>query len=369
MKIVRSKRPAASGRKLTVYFYHTQDTRQIFTDWSRGVFPAHLLYGATHLPEFGQDVIYHWYGPQPPQRRWLLTLLTPFRILLCPHRFDVLYATSFRGLELVILLRALRLFRRPIVLWHHQPVVKAKSPFREFFARIFYKGIDRMFFFSQPIVDDSLRSGKADSSRMQVVPWGADLDFYDGIVRATAHERTHRFVSTGKEQRDMPTLIHAFASVPSDLDIYVSPSNGGVNYADILGQEQIPDNVHVHVIRGFLIRELAQVVSRSGCVVICCRRTNYTVGLTTLVEALALGLPIVCTRNITFPFDCDVEGVGITVDYDDRAGWERALRWIVEHPAEAGEMGRRARRLAEERFNIRHTASIVSQALFDITGE
>ena len=366
MKLIRSKQTPSGGRPLTVYFYHTQDTRQIFTDWSAGVFPAHLLYGATHLPEFGADVIYHWYGPQPPHRRWLLTLLTPLRILLCPRRFDVLYATSFRGLELVVLLRALHLFPRPVVLWHHQPVVKSKGRLRECLSRLFYRGIDRMFFFSEPIVADSLRSGKARRGRMQVVPWGPDLDFYDGILRETLAARTLRFISTGKEERDMPTLIRAFAAVPSDLDIYVSPSNGAVNYTEVLGQEQIPANVHVHVIRGFLIRQLATSVSRAGCVVICCRRTNYTVGLTTLVEALALGLPVVCTRNVTFPFDCDAEGVGITVDYGDQAGWERALRWIVDHPDQAREMGRRARRLAEERFNVRNTARIVAQALRDV---
>ena len=70
-----------------------------------------------------------------------------------------------------------------------------------------------------------------------------------------------------------------------------------------------------------------------------------------MVEALALGKPIICSRNPQIPIDFDKEGCGISVDYYDTQGWENAITYIYTHPKEAAEMGKRARKLAEERFN------------------
>ena len=74
---------------------------------------------------------------------------------------------------------------------------------------------------------------------------------------------------------------------------------------------------------------LATEVCRSRFVVICCQDFPYTVGLTTLVEAFALGLPVVCTRNPKFEMDIEKEGVGIYVDYNDVEGWKQAITYTL----------------------------------------
>ena len=155
---------------MKVYFYHTQDTERILNEWKEGLYPGHLLYGATHLPKYGVEVIPHLYKPFY-DHRLKLTLLTAWRILTCGKKYDALYATSFRGIEGLIFLRALGLYRKPIVIWHHQPIVEAKGWLRERVSRLFYRGIDHMFFFSQQLVDESLKATKAQKERMQVVPW------------------------------------------------------------------------------------------------------------------------------------------------------------------------------------------------------
>ena len=65
----------------------------------------------------------------------------------------------------------------------------------------------------------------------------------------------------------------------------------------------------------------------------------YTVGLTTLVEAFALGIPVICSRNPNFEMDIDKEEIGITVAYDDVEGWINAIHRIADHPEEAQKMG------------------------------
>lgn len=351
---------------MKVYFYHTQDLALVYRQWQEGRFPGHLLYGATHLERYGIDTVMHFYKPDYIHRV-KLTFQTAWRVLTCRQKYDVLYATSFRGIELIVLLRALHLFRKPVVIWHHQPIVKSGSCLREFFARFFYRGIDHMFFFSDRLMQESLKSRKAKAGNMQMVHWGADLDFYDRLMNETGTERRRSgFISTGKERRDMPTLVKAFGRTDERLDIYISRNACGDDYSRIFGGLSVAPNIKVNFVNSLIPYELAQKVCRAQCVVICCKETNYTVGLTTLVEAFALGIPVICSRNLTFAMDIDACGVGITVPYYDSDAWEKAIKYIASHPEEAAEMGRRGRMLAENLFNLENCTREVAEKLKEI---
>lgn len=351
---------------MKVYFYHTQDIAHIRKRMEAGEFPAHFLYGATGLPANGIEVV--WHRSRPGLPRWRMMLRNAWLILTSRERFDAVYATHYRGLELIVLLRALRLFRRPVVIWHHQPVITSSGFLRERFGRLFYRGFDRMIFFSQKLIDDSLLSPKARPERLVLGHWGADLRFYDRVMAAGTHERTG-FISTGKELRDMPTLVNAFNRAGARLDIYTGRNTGGVNYEEVFAANPPAENITVHYVHGLCPYELSLKVDRAACVVICCKETRYTVGLTTVVEALALGLPVICSRNPQIPVDFDAEGCGITVPYYDVDGWEKAVRYIMDNPDEAREMGRRGRRLAERLFNDERCAREVAGVLREAVEE
>ena len=271
---------------MKVYFYHTQDLNMIQKKWKEGRFPGHFLYGATHLPKEGVDVVMHKH--KAIESRFKLMMYVAWSVLTCREHFDAIYATHWDGLELIIFLRALHLYPHPIIIWHHQPITEADSKFREMMARLFYKGIDHMFFFSEKLKEVSLKSPKANEERMQVCPWGADLENYDRLKMEYPVEEHVGFVSTGKEKRDMPTLIRAFSATGQELNIYIAYNACGDNYVEILNDLRPSANVHINFIKGLIPNELAQKVWAAKCVVICCQETNYTVGLTTLVEALAL---------------------------------------------------------------------------------
>ena len=347
---------------MKVYFYHTQDIQYILDRMKNGEFPPHYLYGATKLKDYGLDVI--WHKARLGLPRWRMMLRNAWLILTCREHYDALYATHYRGIEIIVLLRALGLFRKPVVIWHHQPVITSENCWREWLGRLFYKGFDRMFFFSQKLIDDSLRSRKARADRLLLGHWGADLDFYDR-VRMTAYEH-HGFISTGKEMRDMPTLIKAFNATGAPLDIYLNRSNGGFSYEALLPTLDVRRNVRVHFVDGLVPFELARKVNGAACVVICCLETKYTVGLTTVVEAMALGLPVICSRNPQIPVDFDREGCGISVPYGDAEGWGRAIDYILNHPKEAQRMGERGRRLAEECYNDRRCAKEVAETILSL---
>lgn len=346
--------------EMKIYYYHTQDAEHIIDEWKRGRYPSHLLYGATCFAENGIDVVMHRHRRE--QNRLLRMFRVAWQVMRCKEHYDVLYGSSHRGLELLIILRALGIYRHPICIWHHQPIVKANSCLREHVARIYYRGIDQMFMFSNTIVEMSKLSVKARPERMHMVHWGADLDYYDRFMSEHPDTRTS-FISSGMERRDMPTLISAFNNTGLPLRIFSIKNYLGNDYEKIIGAIERRENITVTFNDRLMIDELTAEVNRAACVVICCQPTNYTTGLTTVVEALALGIPIICSRNPQMPMDIEAGGCGLLVDYGDVEGWERAITYIASHPEEAKEMGERGRKLAESTYNIRQCTREMSSVL------
>ena len=264
--------------------------------------------------------------------------------------------------------------------------MKSKSRLRELLGRFFYKGFDRLIFFSPKLVDDSLKAPKADSRKLVVGHWGADLAFYGKIkaeLKAEQVSPSHPndsqlstlnsqldFIATGKEQRDQPTLIEAFNRTGRHLILYIGINpNPNVPNPNLEAVERCKpaDNIDVVKICGLLPYEIAREVAKADCVVICCHRTRYTAGLTTVVEALALGLPIICSRIPQIPVDFDSLGCGISVEYGDVEGWQRAVEYIAAHPEEARKMGCRGRELAERMFNDERCAKEVAEVIKEIS--
>lgn len=349
-------------RQITAYFYHTENIQYMYEGWSKGSFPGHLLYGATHLSDHGIGIVQHKFR-EFGERRFPMMLYVAFQVLFCPKCFDLIYATHYKGLEIIILLRALHLYRKPIVIWHHQPIITPKKKWREWLGRLFYRGIDEMFFFSQKLVDDSMKSRKAKPGHMHVGHWGPDNAFYDKVISQCCDVAHKGFISTGRERRDMRTLVAAFNAADEPLDIYLNKRNCGIDYEQMFREMEVKDNIKVHFTSGYKQDELSVLVYRSLCVCICCLETKYTVGLTTIVEALALGIPMICSRNPQVPIDIEREGCGIFVDYYDTKGWEKAIRYISDHPVEAAEMGRKAKNLALTKFNDEICAAEVAEII------
>ena len=350
---------------MKIYFYHTVRPDYIYEQWRQGKFPGHTLYGATYLPEHGIEVICHKLKTNPNINRWKASLELIPAVFSRRKEISAVYGTSFRGMELLIFLRTLRIFNKPIVIWHHQPIVINGNPIREVISRFFYKGIDYMFFFSEEIYRKSLQTHKVEKNG-EICPWGCDLPYYDKLMAGAGNQVTREFISTGKEHRDFATLMNAFKLCPNQhLFILTTSKFAEEDYEETILKYMSP-NVELEINKSKWIPEIAEMILPYRCVCICCKETNYTVGLTTLVEAMAFGKPVIVTRNPNFPFDVDKEGIGISVQYNDVDGWRDAIRFISSHPEEAEEMGRRGRLLAEKIYNVKNTAKLVANVIRQI---
>jgi glycosyltransferase involved in cell wall biosynthesis len=69
------------------------------------------------------------------------------------------------------------------------------------------------------------------------------------------------------------------------------------------------------------------------------------------------------TRNPLVDIDLEALGAGILVDPYDVAAWRRALERLIADPSLTREMGRRARRAAEDHLNLRRFAGDLAAVL------
>lgn len=335
---------------MRIYYYHTRPILPALEEWKEFKHPGHILYGLTHFERNGVDTVIHPFKAYASRLRLMIyNLIT---ILSCKQSYDVLYGTSYRGLELLIFLRALGLYRKPIAIWHHQAVPASNGYLKNQVSKFFYKGLDCLFFFSRALIEDSLSTRKVRAERLHLIHWGADLDFYDHLIQVDKPGKKDFFISTGKENRDFQTLLQAFAATQQPLEVYTSSANGDQQYDTILQAYADQPHIRIHFVKGIIPYELALKVASSQAVVISCLNFPYTVGLTTLVEALALGIPLITSRNPKFEMDIDHEEAGITVAYGDVNGWEEAIRFLQQHPEKAVEMGQNGRHLAEQTYNL-----------------
>ena len=70
----------------------------------------------------------------------------------------------------------------------------------------------------------------------------------------------------------------------------------------------------------------------------------------TLLEAMACGTPVICTRVASMPEIVEDGVTGFIVEAGDRAALADRLRWFLQHPSDVEAMGQAGRRAVLERF-------------------
>ncbi|KQS31510.1 hypothetical protein ASG33_09800 [Dyadobacter sp. Leaf189] len=281
-----------------------------------------------------------------------------FSILTDKSANNVLYASTANGLELLILLRSIGFYKNPILIWQHRAVMQSRNKLVRLLLKQYYSGVDIMFMFSQMHIDESIRAGVIKPHKLLLKHWGPDLDYFDHVksANAVADSKSNElyFCSNGRENRDFPTLIEAFRASGQVLKIYTSKVHGNMNNQDILSRYGDADNIRIQIMNGDSSNSkyLAKEVLNSYGMAICCQERDYTVGLTSLFEAMALGKAIITSDNPYFPIDVEKEQIGIKVGYGDVQGWQNAIDYLVNNQEVAIQMGTNGRKLVEQKYNL-----------------
>lgn len=180
--------------------------------------------------------------------------------------------------------------------------------------------------------------------------WGVDLPLYP---METYDPRW--FLSCGKTRRDFPTLAAAAAATPASVRIINTSVPPGLTWppnVEVLGTVQV-GSWEAASFRDLIDRHYA------GCTATLVLLEadpdqRYAAGFTQLLEALALGKPVIVTRTGAIPGEIDVEarGCGLFVPPNDPAALANAMKTITSDPQRAAAMGQAGRKLCEQHYEM-----------------
>lgn len=345
----------------------------VWDEVRRGDKPDHHLYGLPQLQATGCDLRI----VQPATARWLDGLQRLLRVMRWPipmghlqrqaaawrelNEADVIYSPCGGEIESLAYLRGWGLVRTPIVALQHHGLNRGRlATLREPALRLQARGIDRWASLSQAAASQIAARLPRGRHPLQALSWGPDANFYprakdpgEGVL---ASGRTGRdFLTFGlgatRSQTRSPVRIvclsgdrqPGFERFGSHVRVDLAPAGRVYTYPQMM--------------RELLAARVLAIPLHSS--------PDNLAGLTSLVDALALGKPVIMTRNPFVDLDIEAAGIGRWVAAGDVQGWSDAIDWFARHPEESLAMGERARAMVD---NGLHSGTF-SQQVLGLLGE
>ncbi len=150
---------------------------------------------------------------------------------------------------------------------------------------------------------------------------------------------TSLITSCGLEQRDYATLTDAIE--PLDVEVKICAVSPNFTTDTVVAMpDQLPTNVEM---RRFDFSELRQLYQNAAVTVIPLLANDYSAGMTTMMEAIACGSPVVITANPGLASDFAARDFVIGVPPGDTQSLQRAIEAVLADPEAARARADRAR--------------------------
>lgn len=328
--------------------------------WKNGDYPGHHLWGITHLYQHGIDV-----DILPYEKYIVLNKIgnslrlgdyldQQLRIIFQWYKYDIIYSACQDNTFLLSLLRYLGIFRKPIICLVHHPINSQGKR-----GKIYVNGHNKLLALSRGVINQLKEEFNLDENKLEHLEWAVDLPFYH-LSSLDDIEENKFIISAGKTNRDHDTLVQAFLNINYPLKIYCSGES-------IPSVSEIPVNIEVHFTQstGNVVsyKELLMEYAKAYAIAIPLKNTNNLAGLTSLLDAMAMGKAVVMTRNNQIDIDIEKEKIGIWVNPGDVEGWHQAISYLLSQPDEAREMGIRGYDLCKNKYNLELFSSNLAKAL------
>jgi glycosyltransferase involved in cell wall biosynthesis len=182
------------------------------------------------------------------------------------------------------------------------------------------------------------------ASKLYLIPFHADSRFYHPMPDVAVERRLS---SAGLELRDYPTLIEAVRGV--DIDVRLAAASPWSKRRNETTDRTLPSNVSA---RSYRYQELRELYATSQFVVVPLYDNDFQAGVTTMLEAMAMGKAVIVTRT-SGQRDVIRHGVnGIYVPPGDPKALHSAILNLIQHPEEAARLGANARRTIESEMSL-----------------
>ena len=220
--------------------------------------------------------------------------------------------------------------------------------------------IDRFITYSrwqQRFIEDRWKLSR---SRVLWTPFMVDQEFFTPERVAPNPGARPQVCAVGLERRDYETLLRAVEDL--DVHVVIAAASPWSKRREGVATQTIPRNVTV---RKFTQYELRQLYADSCFMVMPLENVKFQAGVTAILECLAMGKAVICSR-VPGQTDVVVEGEnGRYVQPGDPLALRAEIRRMLDHPQETNSLGTRGRQLIERQMNL----DLYSERLADVLRE
>lgn len=273
-------------------------------------------------------------------------------------RYDAIFSNGENvGIPLALLLKLTG--RRPghVTIGHRLSAGKKRLFFTLLQA---HRQIDTIFLYAQSQVDFAEDRLRIPADKIRLIAFHADDHFFRPQP-GTPDADGDQICAAGLEWRDYPTLIEAAAETP-DLRVRLAAASPWSKHKNETAGRALPANVEA---RRYDYAGLRDLYARSGFVVVPLYENDFQAGVTTILEAMAMGKAVIATRT-TGQTDVIVDGeTGLSVPPGDVQGWREAIARLRSDDALRARLGRNARLWVEEHASLSRWVCHMTRALED----
>jgi glycosyltransferase involved in cell wall biosynthesis len=274
------------------------------------------------------------------------------------EEFDVVFSDGEHlGIPMALAMRASRV-RKPHLMLGHHLTTRAKRPLLR--LRTIQGGIDRIVVHSRRQLQLAESELGIPSSRLSFVPYFADTAFW----APRPHAEEAAVVAVGREHRDYASLAAACIDMP--VRVVVAAGSLHSPHAQWGPPSSWPNNFQL--VATLDRASLRDLYARAMVVVVPVLPTDFQAGVTTLLEAMAMGKPVVVSATDGQRDIVDDGETGVLVPPGDPTALREAIRRLLDDPRERARLGRNARRAVETRFSLDGYAATLAN-LLDELGE
>lgn len=269
--------------------------------------------------------------------------------------YDVIAATGEDvGFRLALICKMLRT-DIPIVVSCHN--IATRRP--RFFLRQLGVGSNISVFqcLAQKQIDMLAEQMPLAPGQAQLIYCGVDHKFFRPRPDAVIFK--DRICSAGMASRDYATLVKAVA--PIDVDLKIAADSPWFKQSLNISDSDLSPRVEVRSYKTYAM--LRELYASSYAVVVPLIDVPFSAGYSVILEAMAMGKPVIVTR-ITQKDDFVIDGWnGLYVSPNNVDELREKIRFLMDNPDEAARMGTNARKTIEDRFTLNHYVDRFQQTI------
>jgi glycosyltransferase involved in cell wall biosynthesis len=241
------------------------------------------------------------------------------------------------GLPLAFLLKITRQRVPHVAIWSW-----ISKPRKALLLKLTYTHFNKIILMSSMQYNFAVDRLRIPDSKVKLLKWPIDQKFWRPIQVST-----DMICSAGREMRDYATLLQAM----DGLDIKCHIAVGAVPGKKDAWQRDLNNSTPSHeniTIGRKTYNELRDLYSRSKFIVVPLYPTDTDNGTTTILEAMAMGKAVICSR-VDGQRDVIQEGkTGLFVPPQDARSLREAIQYLWNNPKVAEDMGIAGRKHIEQ---------------------